>query len=100
MFEDAPVQKNPRIPRSALILLTLFIIIVLLGLMYIKMSSSEEQDPSPVKTATEVTPSVSSTTNSLGGEIYEKAQNPLEGKIETQTPVANPINDAYKNPFE
>jgi hypothetical protein len=100
MFEDVPVQKNPRIPRSALILAALFVIIVLLGLIYIKMSSTEEQDVPLAKTVIEVTPSVSSTTNSLGGEIYEKAQNPLEGKIETQTPVANPINDAYKNPFE
>jgi hypothetical protein len=100
MLEDIPVQKNPQIPRSALILVALLIVIVLLGLLYLKISGSVEQDTPRVKTMTEVAPSVSSTTNSLGGQIYEKAQNPLDGKLETQTPVANPINDAYKNPFE
>ena len=38
--------------------------------------------------------------NSLGGQLYQKSQNPLSDKLQTQTPVANPINDAYKNPFE
>jgi hypothetical protein len=37
---------------------------------------------------------------SLGGSLYEKSQNPLEDKLPDQSPVANPINDAYKNPFE
>ena len=36
---------------------------------------------------------------SLGGALYEKANNPLEDKLPEQSPVANPINDAYKNPF-
>lgn len=98
MLENIPVQKNSQIPRPTLILVALLIIIVLLGLLYLKMSGSKETPPT--RTAAEVVPLVSSTTNSLGGQIYEKAQNPLDGKLETQTPVANPINDAYKNPFE
>ncbi len=36
---------------------------------------------------------------SLGGALYEKANNPLEEKLPEATPMANPIEDAYKNPF-
>lgn len=39
---------------------------------------------------------------SLGGEIYEKAKNPLQGQLEQTNPMGNvnPIEEAYKNPFE
>ncbi len=51
--------------------------------------------------AQETAPSVTaSSTESLGGTIYENANNPLQGKLPEQTPTANPINDAYKNPFQ
>lgn len=38
---------------------------------------------------------------SLGGGIYEQTQNPVKDKIPEQVvPVANPIDGAYKNPFQ
>lgn len=38
---------------------------------------------------------------SLGGGIYEQAQNPVKDKIpESVSPVSNPIGGAYKNPFQ
>ncbi len=102
--ENLSPQKNPPIPRMTLVLLVLFIITTLIGLFYVNVLEKSKQTPSEnIKAVTEGTPNtapVSSTTNSLGGQIYEKAQNPLNGKMETQAPVANPINDAYKNPFE
>ena len=38
---------------------------------------------------------------SLGGQIYEKSQNPLQEKLPDTNPVknANPIEGAYTNPF-
>jgi len=36
----------------------------------------------------------------VGADIYNQAQNPIQDKIEeTSAPVANPIGDAYVNPF-
>lgn len=97
---DVPAQKNPKIRRIAIFLVALFITIAFLGLLLLyvnKLASPFENTTSFTSVAP---PAVSSTTNSLGGQIYEKAQNPLDGKLETQAPAANPINDAYKNPFE
>jgi hypothetical protein len=37
----------------------------------------------------------------LGTTVYEKANNPISDKLpDTLAPVANPIADIYKNPFE
>lgn len=37
----------------------------------------------------------------LGSEVYEKSANPVSGKIpQTAAPVPNPIENAYKNPFQ
>jgi hypothetical protein len=100
MPPDVSAQKIFKM-SPAVIILVVVIVITLLGLLFMKMSGNGVQVPDgTTKSATEATPVVSSTTDSLGGQIYEKAQNPLDGKIETQVPVSNPINDAYKNPFE
>ena len=38
---------------------------------------------------------------SLGETIYEQSQNPIQNEIPTaDNPVVNPIEGAYKNPFE
>lgn len=37
---------------------------------------------------------------SLGADLYQKAQDPVSDKLpDTPSASANPINDAYKNPF-
>ena len=37
----------------------------------------------------------------LGSDVYEKSVNPIGDKIpQTATPVPNPIENVYKNPFE
>ena len=36
----------------------------------------------------------------LGAQLYDKVQNPVEGKLpDANTPVTNPLNSVYKNPF-
>ncbi len=38
--------------------------------------------------------------STLGGTLYEKANNPIQNKLPaTVAPVPNPIQGAYKNPF-
>lgn len=39
----------------------------------------------------------------MGGQIYEKIQNPLEDKLPETNPFSvetNPVKKVYKNPFE
>jgi hypothetical protein len=36
---------------------------------------------------------------SLGGELYGKAQNPIGDKLPETNPVPNPLEGVYKNPF-
>ncbi len=37
----------------------------------------------------------------LGGQIYEQANNPIQDKLpNTVAPVSNPIENTYKNPFQ
>lgn len=37
---------------------------------------------------------------SLGEKIYEQSANPIQDKVPTVNPVTNPIEGAYKNPFQ
>ncbi len=47
-------------------------------------------------------PSVSATPESLGGQIYEQANNPLQDALPDANPLqnSNPIQGIYQNPFE
>jgi len=37
---------------------------------------------------------------SLGGELYEKSKNPIGDKLPETNPVPNPLEGVYKNPFD
>jgi hypothetical protein len=49
-------------------------------------------------------PSFRESEESLGGQIYERSQNPLSGEIPPTNPFevkeTNPLSNIYKNPFE
>lgn len=45
------------------------------------------------------TPSTSSTVQNLGAQVYQKANNPLNGLSTTSSTVPNPIQNLYQNPF-
>lgn len=102
MFEEESVQKKPQITTIAIPVVIGLLTIAAILVLYIKMSprGMSLSDANGTKESDAAASLTSSTTNSLGGQIYEKAQNPLDGKLETETPVANPIDGAYKNPFE
>ena len=44
-------------------------------------------------------PDTSLSANSLGGELYQKANDPVGSKLPDAPTVGNPINDGYTNPF-
>lgn len=73
---------------------------------YIATRPSDQEFSANGATRTEVTPIADTAPaaqepESLGEELYEKTANPLEGTLpESPATVANPIGDAYKNPFE
>ncbi len=45
-------------------------------------------------------PPAATTTPGLGGTIYNQSQNPIQDKVPTTNPAVNPIEGAYKNPFQ
>ena len=45
-------------------------------------------------------PAVAGPNESLGGQIYEKSQNPIQDKVPGLTPAPNPIEKACSNPFD
>jgi hypothetical protein len=97
--QEKIATKAPMPPVATLLVIGVFIIIVL-AFVYVCVARNETTplpDTTPIAQS-DVTVALPS--DSLGGEIYEKQQNPLEDKLPEQTPVANPIGDAYKNPFE
>ena len=59
---------------------------------------------SPVAPQVPVVPTSTATyphgAQSLGEKIYENSQNPIGSKIPSLNPVTNPLDGAYKNPFE
>ena len=55
--------------------------------------------PAPVAPNTAAAPEASS--GGLGSEVYNKVSNPVGDKLpDAVAPVPNPIEGAYKNPFE
>lgn len=60
--------------------------------------SRQSPTPPPPSIATPLPPPPA---QSLGAELYEKAANPVAEQLpETLTPVPNPIEDLYRNPFQ
>ncbi|MCR4328327.1 MAG: hypothetical protein NUV53_02300 [Patescibacteria group bacterium] len=93
--------------KAHYIIATLVIIVVaILAVWYVVSqtgSVSEEPNATPVTQVedTSAVPVVEVSTSSLGASLLEKAQNTIQDKvIEVSAPTANPIEGAYKNPFE
>jgi hypothetical protein len=100
--QEKIATKAPMSPVTIALMVGVFIIIIVLAFVYMNIPAfRDEMAPLPdeIPVAQSDT-TVAPPSDSLGGEIYEKQQNPLEDKLPEQTPVANPIGDAYKNPFE
>lgn len=104
-----PPENNmpPSNLRSVLIGIGIIALIIVLAVVaYAFHSQQQVANQTPVAETpgttevSPVSPPAETSSESLGGSLYEKTQNPIQDKLPTQAPVANPINDAYKNPFE
>lgn len=74
-------------------------VVILIGVFYLWYSKSGSSSREISGGATTI--ATSSAGKDLGTDLYEKANNPIAKKLpETATPVANPIEGMYKNPFE
>jgi hypothetical protein len=89
-----------------IISIVIFILAVLVAYLAWYVNGRQQQpvppEPAPVLAplAQETAPSPEEQA-SLGGDIYTQTQDPIKDKIpESVTPVSNPIDGAYKNPFE
>ena len=82
-------------PNKGSAILPIIIVIGVLaaaGVVYFLISKGDIKNPVQ-----------SSFSNSnLGGQIFEKTQNPIEGKIPEANPFTkvNPFKGVYKNPFQ
>ncbi|MEK7118114.1 MAG: hypothetical protein AAB869_00720 [Patescibacteria group bacterium] len=85
-------------PMSLPLIITvlLFLGIFIFAVFYVRSTSTQTGEALKTDQPTVAVKNESS----LGGTLYEKASNPLGDKLPEQSPVANPINDVYKNPFE
>lgn len=77
--------------KSKPIILTSVVIAIIVAVGVFWYWSKSKQAPSSEKSF------------SLGGEIFDKTQSPLEGQIPNTNPFKNqknPLDTIYKNPFE
>lgn len=78
-----------------LIIAALLIVAVGFTVWYIRRGGT------PVAPTTVGVPTPELPPSDLGTELYEKATNPVADKLpETVSPVPNPLQGVYKNPFE
>ncbi|MEK7065768.1 MAG: hypothetical protein AAB938_00250 [Patescibacteria group bacterium] len=85
--------------RQEIIALVVVVLALIAGFFAYQYYSRTKQSPAP---ATNVASTDTPTSNTdIGSEILEKAQNPIKDKLPgTVAPIANPLEGAYKNPFE
>ena len=89
---------NQIIAHEKAIAIMVFAALVIAGLLYwyVRPRGSAPQGP-PGSAVQSVAPQA----GGLGSDVYKKAANPISDKLpDTVAPVPNPIQGAYKNPFE
>ncbi|OGY99289.1 MAG: hypothetical protein A2945_04950 [Candidatus Liptonbacteria bacterium RIFCSPLOWO2_01_FULL_52_25] len=79
-----------------IIVVAVAVVATLFGYWYFVMRVPTSSPPAPEPTIAPLAAPAS-----LGETIYEQAQNPVADKMpEVESPAVNPIEGAYKNPFE
>ena len=96
---ETPVQPSSgKTPIAKVIVIVVVAVIVAAALWYAKFYQKPKQAAAP---AQGFGPAVNAPTSTLGAQLYQKANNPIQDKLPaTVAPVPNPIQNVYKNPFE
>ena len=103
--QSVAVSRNPFTMKVIAIILG--IIIVLGGGAAMYWFGFRNMAPAPAVPTTGIVPSdtvapvdSSASDGSLGANIYDQSQNPIDGKVPASDPVPNPVGDLYQNPFQ
>ena len=89
--------------QNLIILIAVVVVLAISAFWYVGMRNAPAPGtPAQPVAAPPPEPAAAATTTppSLGEKIYEQSQNPIEDKVPTTNPVVNPIEGAYKNPFQ
>ena len=96
-------------PKLVLLAAAIMLVLVAIGVYWYLIKPASTPIPSSVpgntaQNAPAAAPALAATTTGgqdIGSSIYEKAANPVQDKLpDTVAPVANPLEGAYKNPFQ
>ncbi len=96
------MQKKYYILTVAIALIMVILLLVWFAVFFIQLIRPNQVIEQQKQSTTTPNTKPTSTTNaSLGSQIYQKTQNPLQKKLPDTNPVknANPIQGAYTNPF-
>ena len=104
------MESSPKNLSLLLIIGGAAVVVLIIGaFVYMRKQASQLTQPVAPILQTAVSPAPvppstpkavpTDTSGSLGGNLYMKAQDPTLNKSTVEQPAANPINDAYKNPF-
>ncbi len=88
---------EPETKSHSLVWIAVAVLVLLLGAGYWYFLGRGK----PAAPAVPAGDSAAALSSDLGGNLFEQASNPVQNKLpDTVTPVANPLEGAYKNPFE
>ncbi|MBX4215468.1 hypothetical protein KW797_00770 [Candidatus Parcubacteria bacterium] len=95
----APVARGGLLSWKAYLIAVAFMVVFLIAFSALLMWWYDRAAQSAVETFQETL--VASDDKSLGNDIYQLSVNPLGDTLpESEAPVANPLDDAYQNPFQ
>ncbi len=84
-----------------IILLVIVVLVLVAVVWYLKFYQAPPKSLPITTPSASLNPAITSPTSTLGGQIYQQTQNPIQNKLPgTVAPVPNPLQKVYKNPFD
>lgn len=98
----APQTTTPNrfFDRKILVIVVIIIAVIIGVVFYIYLNRYRNINPTnPIVNNNKI--GAPAAKNDLGTTLYEKSQNPISNTLpKTVAPVANPLQNVYKNPFQ
>ena len=95
----SPSHLWPQGKQNQILVIVVGAIVVVGLIVWLAAFRGREDNGTPEETTQE--PPAADAPETLGAEIFDETQNPIEGKIGGGNPVegANPLEGVYQNPF-
>lgn len=94
------MSVSPSGKSKKILIIIIAIILVAVGIAYRWYLRRAERRVVPAAPGVAASGTVNQPTPDLGSTLYNKASNPVSGKLpSTVAPVPNPVKGLYKNPF-